>query len=163
MNFLVKLSVVTIFFLPPIAGWAGTQQEAKVTEQPSVTTTEPWVITVDGPGWLAGVSGTIGSHGTNSYVDVGLKQILDHINAISALGGEVRRGRFGVLGDFLYLSGQAGTPESSGLVSKVDVGFQQFIGEFFASYRLIEGPHGWLDLQAGVQIYLSRRPGGFTG
>ncbi len=30
MKLLVKLSLVTIFFLPPIAGWAGTQEEAKV-------------------------------------------------------------------------------------------------------------------------------------
>jgi hypothetical protein len=52
MNLLVKLSVVPIFFLPLIAGWAGTLEEAKVLEQPSVKTTEPWQITVGGPvGW----------------------------------------------------------------------------------------------------------------
>jgi hypothetical protein len=37
---------VPIFFLPLIAGLAGTQQEAKVVEKPSVKTTEPWQITV---------------------------------------------------------------------------------------------------------------------
>jgi hypothetical protein len=100
MKLLVKLSLVTIFFLPPIAGWAGTQEEAKVVEQPSVTTTEPWIITVDGPGWLAGVSGHTGFHSVNPYVSVGVKEIIDHVNAIAALGGEVRRGRFGVLGDY---------------------------------------------------------------
>ena len=42
MNLLVKLSIVPIFFVPLIAGWAGTQEEAKVVEQPSVKTTEPW-------------------------------------------------------------------------------------------------------------------------
>ena len=46
MNLLVKLSVVPIFFLPLIAGWAGTQEESKVVEQPAVKTTEPWQITV---------------------------------------------------------------------------------------------------------------------
>ena len=52
MNLLVKLSVVPIFFLPLTAGWAGTQEEAKVIEQPSVKTTEPWQITVGVPaGW----------------------------------------------------------------------------------------------------------------
>jgi len=59
MNLFVKLSVVTIFFLPPVAGWAGTQEEVKVVEQPSVKTTEPWVVTVGAPGWLAGASGHI--------------------------------------------------------------------------------------------------------
>jgi len=110
----------------------------------------PWQITVGGPGWLAGVSGHTGFHGVNPYVNVGVGQILKHINVIDTLGGEVRRGRFGVLGDFLYLNAQAssGTP---GLVSKIDLGLQQFLGEFFGSYRLIEGPRGWLDLLGGFR------------
>jgi hypothetical protein len=70
---------------------------------------------------------------------------------IYASGAEVRKGRFSVLGDLLYLSAQAGTGEQSGLVSKADLGLQQFLGEFFASYRLIEGSHGWLDLLAGFR------------
>ena len=70
MNLIVKLSVVPIFFLPLIAGWAGTQEESKVVEQPPVKTTEPWQITVGGPGWLAGVSGTTGFHGINSNISV---------------------------------------------------------------------------------------------
>jgi len=104
MNLFVKLSVVTIFFLLPIAGWAGTQEEAKVVEQPSVKTTEPWQIRVGGPGWLAGVSGTTGFHGINSNINVSVGQILRNINVIYSFGGEVRRGRFGVLGDLLYLN-----------------------------------------------------------
>jgi hypothetical protein len=157
MNLLVKLSVVPIFFLPLIAGWAGTQEEAKVVEQPPVKT--PWQITVGGPGWLAGVSGHTGFHGVTPYVNVGVGQILKHINVIYSFGGEVRRGRFGVLGDLLYLNAQAGTG-TSGLVSKVDLGLQQFLGEFFGSYRVIEGPRGWLDLLAGFRYtYLGEQVG----
>jgi hypothetical protein len=159
MNLLLKMGIVPIFFVPLIAGWAGTQQEAKVVEQPSVKTTEPWQITVGGPGWLAGVSGTTGFHGINSNIDVGVGQILRHINVIYSFGGEVRRGRFGVLGDLLYLNAQAGA-DGTGLVSKVDLGLQQFLGEFFASYRLIEKPRGWLDLLAGFRYtYLGEQVG----
>jgi hypothetical protein len=160
MNLILKLGIVQIFFFPLIAGWAGTLQESKVVEQPSIKTTEPWQISVGGPGWLAGFSGHTGFHGVNPYVNVNVGQILKHINAIAALGGEVRRGRFGVLGDFLYLGAQAGTGEKSGLVSKVDLGLQQFMGEFFASYRVIEGPRGWLDLLAGFRyIYVGEQVG----
>jgi hypothetical protein len=60
MNLLVKLSVVPIFFLTLMVGWAGKQEESKVVEQPPTNATEPWQITVGGPGWLAGVSGTTG-------------------------------------------------------------------------------------------------------
>jgi len=131
-----------------------------LVEQPSTKTNEPWQITVGGPGWLAGVSGTTGFHGVNSNVDVGIGQILKHINVIYSLSGEVRKGRYGVLGDLLYLNAQAGTGERSGLVSKVDLGLQQFLGEFFGSYRVIEGPRGWLDLLAGFRYtYIGEQVG----
>jgi hypothetical protein len=160
MKLLVKLSVVPIFFVPLIAGWAGTQEEeSKIVEQPPAKTTEPWQITVGGPGWLAGVSGTTGFHGINTNVNVGVGQILRHINVIYSFGGEVRKGRFGVLGDLLYLNAQAGA-DGTGLVSKVDLGLQQFLGEFFGSYRVIEGPRGWLDLLAGFRYtYLGEQVG----
>jgi hypothetical protein len=149
---LVKLGVVPIFSLSLISGYAGTSDEAKMSiAQPSVKTAEPWQITVGGPGWLAGVSGTSGFHGKNANVNVGVGQILKHINVIYSFSGEVRRGRFGVLGDLLYLNAQDGTGERSGLVSKVDLGLQQFLGEFFASYRVIDGSRGWLDLLAGFR------------
>jgi hypothetical protein len=159
INLFVKLSMVSFFFLPLSAGWAGTQEEAKVVEQPPVKTIEPWQITVEGPGWLAGVSGHTGFHGVNPYVNVGVGQILKHLNAISTFAGEVRRDRFGVQGGLLYLNAQAGT-DTSGLVSKVDLSLQQFIGQFFGSYRVIEGPRGWLDLLAGFRYtYLGEQVG----
>jgi hypothetical protein len=159
MNLLVKLSVVPIFFLPLIAGWAGTQEESKVVEQPPVKPTEAWQITVGGPGWLAGVSGTTGFHGINSNINVSVGQILRNINVIYSFGGEVRRGRFGVLGDLLYLNAQAGS-NATGLVSKLDLGLQQFLGEFFVSWRVMEGPRGWLDLLGGFRYtYLGEQVG----
>ena len=143
----------------PPAQSSGKQTESKLVEQPPAKTTEPWTITVGAPGWLAGVSGHTGFHGVNPYVNVGVGQILRHVNAIFSFAGEARTGRFGLLGDLLYLNGQASSG-TSGLVSKVDLGLQQFLGEFFASYRVIEGPRGWLDLLAGFRYtYLGQQVG----
>ena len=61
---------------------AGKQTEAKVIEQPSAKTTEPWIITVGAPGWLASVSGITGFHGANANISVDVAQILRHINVI---------------------------------------------------------------------------------
>ena len=145
---------------PSVNQSTGKEEEPKVVEQPSVKTTEPWEITVGGPGWLAGVSGHTGFHGVNPYVNVGIGQILKHLNVIYTFTGEVRKGRFGVYGGLGYLNAQAGTPESSGLVSKVDLGLQQFLGQCFGSYRVIEGPRGWLDLLAGFRYtYLGQQVG----
>jgi hypothetical protein len=53
------------------------------------------------------VSGHTGFHGVNLYVNVGIGQILKHVNAIFSFAGEARKGRFGLLGDLLDLNGQA--------------------------------------------------------
>jgi hypothetical protein len=131
---------------------AGKQTEAKVIEQPPAKTTEPWIIKVGVPGWLINVSGKTGFHGVNPYVSVGTGQLLKHTNVILLFGGdaEVRKGRFGALGDLLYYDAQAGV-SGEGLVARTGLGLQLFIGELFGSYRLIEGPHGWLDLLAGFK------------
>ena len=128
--------------------------------QPLVKTTEPWEITVGGPGWLANASGITGFHGFNQNISVDVGQILRHINVIYAFNGEVRKGRFGVFGGLLYLNAQAGTPEGSGLVSKVDLGVQEFGGQLFGSYRVIDGPRGWLDLLVGFRdTYIGQQVG----
>jgi hypothetical protein len=131
---------------------AGKQTEAKVIEQPPAKTTEPWIIKVGVPGWLINVSGKTGFHGVNPYVSVGTGQLLKHTNVILLFGGdaEVRKGRFGALGDLLYYDAHAGV-SGEGLVARTGLGLQLFIGELFGSYRLIEGPHGWLDLLAGFK------------
>jgi hypothetical protein len=52
----------------------------------------------------------------------------------------------------------------TGLVSKVDLGLQLFLGEFFGSYRIIEGPRGWLDLLAGFRYtYLGEQVWAYSG
>jgi len=143
----------------PLAKQLAGKEEAKVVELPPAKTTEPWQITVGAPGWLANVNGTTGFHGVNSDISVDVGQILRHINVIYTFAGEVRRDRFGVSGDLLYLNGQAGA-SGTGLVSKVDLGLQQFLGEFFGSWRVVQGPRGWLDLLAGFRYtYLGEQVG----
>jgi hypothetical protein len=145
---------------PPSVNQSTGKETATKEVQPLVKKTEPWEVTVGGPGWLANVSGITGFHGFNQRVSVDVGQILRHINVIYALNGEVRRGRFGVFGGLLYLNGQAGTPERSGLVSKVDLGLQQFGGQLFGSYRVIDGPRGWLDLLVGFRdTYIGQQVG----
>jgi hypothetical protein len=153
------LTLAAFFLLAGTGGVRGGEDE-KLVQAPPVKTTEPWEIKVGGPGWLANVSGITGFHGFNQRISVDVGQLLRHINVIYAFNGEVRRGRWGVFGGLLYLNAQAGTPERSGLVSKVDLGLQQFGGQFFGSYRVIDGPRGWLDLLVGFRdTYLGQQVG----
>jgi hypothetical protein len=137
----------------------GKQTEAKVVEHPTAKTTEPWEISVAAPGWLAGVTGTTGFHGLNVNLDIGVEPIIRHVNSIFAFQGEARKGSFGVWGGLGYVNAQASDP-GTGLVSKTDIGLQQFLGQFFGSWRVLRGSRGWLDVLAGFRFtYLGQQVG----
>jgi hypothetical protein len=155
MNVLSRTLIVFTLFSLPLAGQAGTEDESKVVEQPPVKTTEPWEIRVSGPGWLAGLNGDTGIHGITTHVDFGFTDILRRLDFIASLRGEIRKGRWGVLGEFLYLARvRRCLYQRTGV--KLDLRVEQFLGDFGVNYRIIQGPHGWLDLLAGFR-YINLR------
>jgi hypothetical protein len=93
--------LAALFFLAVTGGG----EEEKLVQSPSVNTTEPWLITVGGPGWLANVGGITGFRGFNSNISVDVGQILRHINVIYAFNGDVRKGRFN-LNKAFYLTAE---------------------------------------------------------
>ena len=130
----------------------GKQVEAKQVELPPAKPAEPWEIRLGGPGWLANVSANIGTHGHTIPVDVGVGQILRNLNAIDSLSAEVDKGRFSLLGGYLYINAQSRIP-GEGLVTKTDISLQEFVSQLAAGWRLIDGPHGWLDALGGFRFW----------
>jgi outer membrane autotransporter protein len=129
------------------------------TVEPPAKPIEPWVITVGAPGWLATTSGISGFHGVNSNITVGPIQLIRNINVIYATTDEIRNGPYGLFGGLLYANAQAGA-SGTGLVSRVGLGLQELGGQAFAAYRIIDNPHGWLDLLAGFRFtYIGEQTG----
>jgi hypothetical protein len=51
-------------------------------------------------------------------------------------------------------------PGHAGTLEKVDLGLQQYLGEFGLSYRILQGPQGWFDMLAGFRFtYLGDQMG----
>jgi outer membrane autotransporter protein len=137
---------------PAVNQPGGKEAETKQVELPPAKPTEPWQITIGGPGWLAGVNANLGARGVTNHVDIGPIQILKNSNVVNALSAEAHNGRFGLLGGYVYINAQDSTP-GQGLVSKVDLGLQEYISQLAASWRLFEGPHGWLDALGGFRFF----------
>jgi hypothetical protein len=147
-----KLSLAILFVLSITAVRAGTSVESKVIQQPSSPQpVEPWIITVGAPGWFPFVTGDIGLNGRTTHVNVGPMDIFQRTDFLAALRAEVSKGRFGVQGEFLYLNASDSVFPSRDLVSKLDLRIQETIGDFGLSYRILQGPRGWLDLRAGFR------------
>jgi len=133
-----------------IARAGDTHLESKNAESPVSEPSDPWKFTLALPGWLAATSGTIGLDGINSHVYLGADTLIKHIDMVASVSAEVRKGRLGFYGDFLYVSASDGIG-SDGLISKLDVRLDQYLVDLELNYRLLEGPRGWLDLRAGVR------------
>ncbi len=111
---------------------------------------DPWTFTLAMPSWLASTSGTTGVDGVNSHVYLGADTILKHLDMIGSFAGEARKGRFGIYGDFLYVSASDGAGQT-GLIEKVDVRLDQYLIDLELNYRVLEGPRGFVDVRAGVR------------
>src|SRR3954471_2166911 len=98
------LSVCGVILLGTTLAHAGpTEIEAKdLVAAPKITEPNDWHFNLASPGWLANLSGTVGLRGVNSDVDLDFDQLIRHSSFVMSLSADVRKGRFGVYGDFLY-------------------------------------------------------------
>jgi len=109
-----------------------------------------WKLALSMPGWLANIKGDVGVNGLVSHVDVNTDAIVRRIDMAGSLRGELSKGRFGIMGDFLYLSLSDGIGTPS-IVKKVDIQLDQTMAELALRWRIVDSPRGSLDVIGGVR------------
>jgi hypothetical protein len=112
--------------------------------------TDRWKLVLSSPGWIAGLSGDAGVNGIVTHADVNPSDLLRHADMIASLRGELSKGRFGLMSDFIYMSLSDGIGTNT-IVKKIDVQMDQVMGDLALRWRVLEGERGWLDLTAGVR------------
>jgi len=150
MNRIVNRFLIgaTLLSAPVLLAGPVELEPKEMAPPPRITESDHWYFNIGMPGWLAFVSGDIGLHGITSDVDVGFDKIITHVAGIASISAEARYGRFGVYGDFLYMSLSAGV-YGDGLVKKANLTLDQYLADGELYYRVLEGPRGSLDLRAG--------------
>jgi len=143
----IKLSFFAGALFAAVGGVAAgpLELEPKEMAPPTITESEPWHFNIGMPGWLAFVSGDIGLHGTTSSVDVDFGQIISHVKGIASFSADVRKGRFGVYADILYL-GLSDSVYPGGLISSANLDLSEYLVDAEVYYRVVEGPRGCLKL-----------------
>jgi hypothetical protein len=124
--------------------------EPKAMAPPTITADDQWHFNIGMPGWFAFISGDIGLHGFTSNPKIDFGQIITHAAGIASISVDVRKGRWGVYGDLLYMSLSEGI-YSDGLVKKANLTVDSYIADGEVYYRVWESPRGWLDLRAGAR------------
>jgi hypothetical protein len=129
---------------------AGTMElQPKESAPPTITQAEPWQFTIAAPGWMAGMNGTIGINGRDADIDIGLGEILQHLDMIFAMRAEAQKGRFGIFAEFIYLGVSDGT-QVSRLIDNIAAQVNTAYADFALSWRLINAPRWSLDFAAGT-------------
>ena len=121
----------------------------KQAPPPSITQSEPWQFTIAAPSWMAGMNGTIGINGRDADIDLGLGEILQHLNMIFAMRAEAQKGPFGIFGEFIYI-GLSDGAQIGGLVDNVAAEVNTSYADGALSWRLINTPRWSLDFTAGT-------------
>lgn len=131
-----------------VAAFAGEAVDSKKVIVPPEE--DHWKLMLASPGWMAGVNGTVGVDGVNSHVDLGIKDLINKIDMAWATRGELSKGRFGVMGELVYMS-LSDSLGVGGPVNKVDVRMDQYLADFSLRWRLVERDWGFVDAIGGVR------------
>jgi len=126
--------------------------EPKATAPPTITNDDQWHFNIGMPGWFAFLSGDIGLHGATSNVNVDFDQLITNVTGIASISADVRKGRWGVYGDLLYMSLSEGI-YGDRLVKKANLTVDSYIADGEIYYRVLQGPNGWLDARAGARYF----------
>ena len=146
-----RLRLLRVFLLLIVLGPNGfAGQKAVVETKETQPQEESWQFKLDVPIWLAGIAGQTGVKGKQAGVDVGIGPILRHLNFITSLSAEARKGRLGFYADFLYLDDRAGT-SPSGLVSSLALRTNEYLADAEVNWRVVDSPKGWIEVRAGCR------------
>jgi hypothetical protein len=128
---------------------AGTLElQPKETAPPSITQSEPWQFTIAVPGLMPSIDGTIGVRGVNANIDIGLDQILQHLDMMFAMRAEARKGPFGIYAEIFYV-GLSDDTQIGGLINNVHEVVNPYLIDWGLSWRLINQPRWFVDFAAG--------------
>lgn len=138
------------------------QAQVPAVQLPPEAKPSLWSFTFEPYVWALGLSGDLGVHGFGPVkVDFTPDTILRHLDWNVMARAEIRRGRFGVIGDgyFAQLSASGDPPLPFYQSARVEI--QQGMASLAVFYRLLDYRQGYLDLYAGARFnYLRMNLGG---
>jgi hypothetical protein len=123
--------------------------QPKETAPPTITESEPWQFTIAVPGWLASMNGTIGVRGINADIDVGIDEILQHLDMIFAARAQAQKGPFGIYGEVIYI-GLSDNTQINRMINNIHEQVDLTLVDGALSWRLFNQPRWSLDFAAGT-------------
>lgn len=161
----IKSTTVKIVFTLPLAVLITILLSANVASaQQPASKTDPWQFGVSIYGWFPNIAGqtSFTQPGGSSEFEIDIENILDNLKFTLMGTFDVRKGRWGILTDLIYMDvggSKTGTREASigrrGLpanaTANVDFDLKSWIWTLTGYYRAIDKPSLTLDVVAGTR------------
>ena len=101
--------------------------------------------------WGLGVDGTVGVKRFDTHVDYNPLTVVKHLDWGIMAKGEVRKGKWGILGDGFFAQLSASGEPPGPLYNSANIKLQQGMVELALAYRIIDDRRGFLDIYAGAR------------
>ena len=112
-----------------------------------------WSFTLEPYLWALAMSGEVGVKGSPAVsIDYKAKGILQHLDWGLMAKAELRKGRWGLLGDGLFAQLSASSSTPGPLYTGANLQVQQGMTSLALAYRVIDDRRGFLDVYAGARF-----------
>ena len=110
-----------------------------------------WAFIIEPYLWGLGVDGTVGVKRFDTHVDYNPVTVVKHLDWGIMAKGEVRKGKWGILGDGFFAQLSASGDPPGPLYNNANIKLQQGMVELALAYRIIDDRRAFLDIYAGAR------------
>ena len=110
-----------------------------------------WSFIIEPYLWGLGVDGTVGLKRFDTHVDYNPVTVVKHLDWGIMAEGEVRKGKWGILGDGFFAQLSASGDPPGPLYNNANIKLQQGMVELALAYRIIDDRRGFVDIYAGAR------------
>ena len=110
-----------------------------------------WAFIIEPYLWGLGVDGTVGVKRFDTHVDYNPVTVVKHLDWGIMAKGEVRKGKWGILGDGFFAQLSASGSPPGPLYHNANIKLQQGMVELALAYRIIDDRRGFVDIYAGAR------------
>jgi hypothetical protein len=117
---------------------------------------DKWSFQLAPYAWLAGQKGTVATLPPLPPADIDVDfydDVLGNINGALMLAGEVRKGRYGLVMDIMYIDIEVEEPTSGPFFTTAKSGTKSWVVSAAGLYRLAENNRAFLDVIGGIRYW----------
>ena len=118
---------------------------------PIIEAESPWTVEIIPYGWAAGVEGSTAIGRVESDFDIGFDEVFGELDAAFMIAAGIKRGRFGFLTDFQYISVSPSRPTRGPLFDSIGVDYEQTNLNLLLTYDVIADDRLTLTVLAGAR------------